>query len=237
MLAGAWVTSYTFSQPPKLHVDIAHITVERNRQVRARNFPPEPRTEGHRVAYRNEIDAQLANRHLIGCWKNSSDASYFGALHLAVLPGEAVMEGHYSGYASDVEVSIGPWKWVRLDPASLPEVPVEDPTILLNIDTPDDLKKLHAKIIQAAKRKDETLRRQFRHAQAQAFPAGQPQEREQRGSPGVGRALRIAPVRGGLQFGRIGQRGGGHTVDQALSTHGVQPDAFYAEWRRRVGIK
>lgn len=42
----------------------------------------------------------------------------------------------------------------------------------------DDLKKFHAKIIQAAKRKDETLRRQFKHAQEQAFPAGQPQERE-----------------------------------------------------------
>ena len=42
----------------------------------------------------------------------------------------------------------------------------------------DDLKKLHAKIIQAAKRKDETLRRQFKHAQAQAFPSGHPQERE-----------------------------------------------------------
>jgi bacillithiol biosynthesis cysteine-adding enzyme BshC len=41
----------------------------------------------------------------------------------------------------------------------------------------DDLKKLNAKIIQAAKRKDETLRRQFHHAQAQAFPAGEPQER------------------------------------------------------------
>jgi bacillithiol biosynthesis cysteine-adding enzyme BshC len=41
----------------------------------------------------------------------------------------------------------------------------------------DDLKKLHAKIIQAAKRKDETLRRQFKHAQAQAFPGGHPQER------------------------------------------------------------
>lgn len=41
----------------------------------------------------------------------------------------------------------------------------------------DDLKKLHGKIIQAAKRKDETLRRQFRHAQAQAFPDGHPQER------------------------------------------------------------
>ena len=41
----------------------------------------------------------------------------------------------------------------------------------------DDLKKLQAKIVQAAKRKDDTLRRQFRHAQNQAFPAGQPQER------------------------------------------------------------
>jgi bacillithiol biosynthesis cysteine-adding enzyme BshC len=42
----------------------------------------------------------------------------------------------------------------------------------------DDLKKLHAKIIQAAKRKNETLRRQYHHAQAQAFPAGHPQERQ-----------------------------------------------------------
>ena len=41
----------------------------------------------------------------------------------------------------------------------------------------DDLKKLHGKIIQAAKRKDETLRRQFTHARAQAFPGGHPQER------------------------------------------------------------
>ena len=41
----------------------------------------------------------------------------------------------------------------------------------------DDLKKLHGKIIQAAKRKDETLRRQFHHVQAQAFPGGHPQER------------------------------------------------------------
>ena len=41
----------------------------------------------------------------------------------------------------------------------------------------DDLKKLQAKVIQAAKRKDETLRRQFKHAQAQAFPNGTPQER------------------------------------------------------------
>jgi tetratricopeptide (TPR) repeat protein len=30
--------------------------------------------------------------------------------------------------------------------------------------------------------------------------------------------------------------GSGHTVDQALSTLNVPPDAFYAEWRRRIGI-
>jgi bacillithiol biosynthesis cysteine-adding enzyme BshC len=40
-----------------------------------------------------------------------------------------------------------------------------------------DLKTLHQKIIQAVKRRDETLRRQFARAQAQAFPDGQPQER------------------------------------------------------------
>ena len=41
----------------------------------------------------------------------------------------------------------------------------------------DDLKKLQGKILQAAKKKDETLRRQFRHAQVQAFPEATPQER------------------------------------------------------------
>src|SRR4029453_19238263 len=41
----------------------------------------------------------------------------------------------------------------------------------------DDLKKLHGKIIQAAKRKDETLRAQFQNARAQAFPGGEPQGR------------------------------------------------------------
>lgn len=40
-----------------------------------------------------------------------------------------------------------------------------------------DLKALHGKIIQAAKRRDETLRRQFERVRAQAFPGGQPQER------------------------------------------------------------
>ena len=40
-----------------------------------------------------------------------------------------------------------------------------------------DLRSLQGKVIQAAKRRDETLRRQFTRAQAQIFPLGQPQER------------------------------------------------------------
>jgi bacillithiol synthase len=37
---------------------------------------------------------------------------------------------------------------------------------------------LHNKVIQAAKRKDDTLRRQFQRSQALTFPQGHPQERE-----------------------------------------------------------
>jgi bacillithiol biosynthesis cysteine-adding enzyme BshC len=40
-----------------------------------------------------------------------------------------------------------------------------------------DLKALQGKVIQAAKRRDETLRRQFTRAQALIFPLGHPQER------------------------------------------------------------
>jgi bacillithiol biosynthesis cysteine-adding enzyme BshC len=40
-----------------------------------------------------------------------------------------------------------------------------------------DLRGLHNKIIHAAKKRDETLRRQFTRAQAQVFPLGHPQER------------------------------------------------------------
>src|SRR5207247_429546 len=40
-----------------------------------------------------------------------------------------------------------------------------------------DLQTLHGKMIQAAKRRDETLRRQFMRARALAFPDGHAQER------------------------------------------------------------
>jgi hypothetical protein len=98
------------------------VTAESDWLVRARNYPPTPRSEGRASPFRNDIEAQLANRHLIGHWKNSNDHRYFGSIHLAVLPGETVMEGHYTGFASDIHVSFGPWRWVRLDPDSLTDV-------------------------------------------------------------------------------------------------------------------
>jgi hypothetical protein len=71
------------------------------------------------VPFRNVIEARLVGRHLVGHWRNDSDARYFGAVQLAALPGENVLVGHYTGYASDIEVSCGRWTWVRLEPASL----------------------------------------------------------------------------------------------------------------------
>lgn len=72
---------------------------------------------------------------------------------------------------------------VRTRMATLAQaVPVIDPTLAGAVDSTlgrmeHDLRNLHGKIIQAAKRRDETLRRQFHRAQAQAFPDGHPQER------------------------------------------------------------
>lgn len=121
-LAGYWVTAYEFTHAgkPMFHVDIALVEAVSERRVRAVNHPPQPRTQGRAYGFRNEIEAELASRHLVGTWKNVSDTRYFGAVELAVLPGEAAMEGIYTGFASDVSVSSGPWKWIRLDPPSLP---------------------------------------------------------------------------------------------------------------------
>jgi len=66
--------------------------------------------------------------------------------------------------------------------ALLAAVPAVDPTLDGAVKSSQgriahELRGLHGKIIQAAKRRHETLRRQFVHAQHLAFPAGQPQER------------------------------------------------------------
>lgn len=118
-LEGSWLTVYTFDHggKPHHHADIAHVTALSGPELRARNSPPEPRTEGRTTPFSNEIEARLAGRHLIGSWRNTSDTRYFGSLHLAVLPGETVMEGYYTGVASDIAVSVSAWKWVRLESA------------------------------------------------------------------------------------------------------------------------
>jgi len=61
-------------------------------------------------------------------------------------------------------------------------LPAVDPTLAGVVDTTQDrlhdtLKSLQSKIIQASKRKDETLRRQFMRTRALTFPGGHPQER------------------------------------------------------------
>ena len=60
-------------------------------------------------------------------------------------------------------------------------VPI-DPTLAGAVDTTiermrDTLRNLHNKVVQAAKRKDDTLRRQFTRTRTLVFPDGEPQER------------------------------------------------------------
>lgn len=137
VLAGHWLTCYRFSSGNH-HADIAHVTAVTSRHIRAVNHPPTPRTEGRASGFENTIEAQLAGRHITGHWRNTSDTRYFGSVHLAVLPGETVMDGYYTGFASDIEVSCEHWKWVRLDPESftetaLPDVVLQEPSVLYEL--------------------------------------------------------------------------------------------------------
>ena len=127
-LAGLWVTCFDFHTESGAgqHVDVTKITAQSHRRIVATNYLPEPRTEGHVPAFRNEIEAQLANRHIVGYWRNTGDTRYFGALHLAVQPGEDAMDGFYTGFANDVKVDVGRWRWARLDQASLSGVELGD---------------------------------------------------------------------------------------------------------------
>ncbi|WP_454194799.1 hypothetical protein [Nocardia sp. Marseille-Q1738] len=127
-LAGHWVTCFLFDED-RCHADISEIAAPGGRGVIARNYPPEPRSEKRRAGFRHEIDAELFDRQLIGRWRNVSDAYYFGALHLAVLPGEGVLDGYYTGNAHDLRVVAQRWKWVRLDEASVSGVDLNDITL------------------------------------------------------------------------------------------------------------
>ncbi len=100
------------------------------------------------------------------------DDRALNALLLAQLP-PAVEKA-----VQDAEAEIG----ARLD-AIITAVPAIDPTLegaarstLGKIQ--HDMQTLRGKILQAAKRRDETLRRQFTNVRTQAFPGGAPQERQ-----------------------------------------------------------
>ncbi len=122
VLGGFWVTCYEYDST--CHTDISQLIPKSDRRVTIKNYPPDPRVEGRVSSFRNDIEAELVNRHLIGYWRNINDAYYFGSIHLAVLPGETVMEGHYTCFLSDVQVVTARWKWVRLDVASLSGVEI-----------------------------------------------------------------------------------------------------------------
>lgn len=141
-LGGLWVTCYEFQSGAKnlCHADIAVLTPEADGRVTVRNRIPVPRTEGHINPFLNEIEAELANRHLIGHWKNVSDTRYFGAIHLAVLTEESVMEGYYTCLSSDVAVGCGFWKWVRIDSATIAGVDLSKATLR----EPREIKRLLA---------------------------------------------------------------------------------------------
>lgn len=131
-LSGFWLTCYGFTHAGDIqyHADVARVAAESDRRVKVTNCPPEPRTEGRASGFRNEIEAELVSRHLIGRWKNTSDTRYFGTLQLAVLPGETLMEGYYTGFGSDISVSCGRWKWVRLEAGITPDVVLREPAEL-----------------------------------------------------------------------------------------------------------
>jgi transcriptional regulator with XRE-family HTH domain len=130
-LDGWWVSSYQYRPEPEplFHVDVARVVAQADRHILATNHPPEPRTDGRAAAFRNEVSAELAGRHLIGAWRNLSDTRYFGSLHLAVLPGETVMDGLYTGLATDIEISFARWRWVRLNPATIDGVDLSAVTL------------------------------------------------------------------------------------------------------------
>lgn len=131
-LAGFWLTCYGFTHGSTIryHADVATVVAGSDRLITVTNDTPEPRTEGRSSPFRNEIQARLVSRHLIGDWRNVSDTRYFGTLELAVLPGETIMDGYYLGFGSDITVSFGRWKWARLETGITPEVSLREPAAL-----------------------------------------------------------------------------------------------------------
>ncbi len=119
-LVGLWVTCFEFTSGMEaaVHADVLELTVTSERVLRGVTTGPEPRTARHQRPYRSMVEMQLADRHLVGTWRNLSDDRYFGSIHLAVQDGKTLMTGHYTSFDSDARVGTGPWRWVRVDPAT-----------------------------------------------------------------------------------------------------------------------
>ncbi len=136
LLAGLWCSGYILNGDQH-HVDLATVTATKH-GVRSRNYPPEPRFEGHQTGHQTDLSARLVGRHLMGYWRNHNDAYYFGSVHLIVLPGETMLDGYCTGFLNDGEVLAQPWRWVRIAPQSYDGVDVaaatlKDPVVLYNI--------------------------------------------------------------------------------------------------------
>jgi bacillithiol biosynthesis cysteine-adding enzyme BshC len=85
----------------------------------------------------------------------------------------AVVEESFAEAAQGIEARMG--RIIQTIPALDPTLEGAARSTLTRMQ--HDLQTLHGKMISAAKRRDETLRRQFMHARALAFPAGHAQER------------------------------------------------------------
>jgi len=99
------------------------------------------------------------------------DDSALNALLAAQIP--ATVEAAFSAASRTVDAQMG---------HVIDAIPVIDPTLEQTARTTlgrmqNDLHTLHNKMINAAKRRDETLRRQFASTRARAFPGGDAQER------------------------------------------------------------
>lgn len=126
-LAGLWVTWYRFDGSHH-HIDLSMVTVTRNGLV-ATNYPPEPRTDLHTSGFRNYIEAGVFGRHVIGQWRKLNDNYYYGSLHLVVLPGEALLDGYYTGFLTDTAVVAQPWRWVRVERESIAGIDLNTVTL------------------------------------------------------------------------------------------------------------
>jgi bacillithiol biosynthesis cysteine-adding enzyme BshC len=101
----------------------------------------------------------------------AQDEAALNALLKAQIP--AVVEDSFAEAAQAIEAHMA--RLIQAMPALDPTLEGAARSTLTRMQ--HDLHTLHGKMIQAAKRRDETLRRQFMHARTLAFPGGQPQER------------------------------------------------------------